>query len=699
MSPADSRRPSHKVLPTHLDKRAVVYVRQSTPQQVAEHRESADLQYQLVRRAVELGWPEPRVLVIDKDQGKSGQSADNRPGFQRMLAEISLGHVGIVLGREMSRLARSCKDWYQLLELCGLFHVLLADADGVYDPAEFNDRLLLGLKGTMSEAELHVLKTRMHHGRLNKVRRGEFFACVPVGYVKRPDGGIALDPDEQVRSVVPLILAKFTELGTVSKVHAYLVAHDVRVGLRVYKGPDKGTLVWHRPRRRTVYEILCHPFYSGTYVFGRHPSVRGTKGRRTASPDEWVCQIRDKIPAYITWDDYQANRRRLRESALYRGSNRTTGRAPTLLNGIVRCGKCGIPMSARNARVNVIPRYACDAALYEFGDPQCQGVSATAVDRLIESLVLKAVEPAALELSLRAAGELERDRERLREQWKQKLERVGYEVARAKRQYDAVDPENRLVARELERQWEAKLADQREVEEAYARFRDGQPQHLSAADRDRIRRLATDAPALWHASTTIGADRRAVVRQLIERVTLSRRGSSEIVDVVVRWRGATETRHVVRQGTHCYGQLADVDRLRDRLRALRGQGRTAREIAATLNAEGYHPSRGVAFNANRVGHLCVAWGLTDAPPGSESGGVPGANEWWLPDLARALRVPPLVVHQWRWYGWIHARQLPGKAGRVIVWADRSEVTRLRRLRAYEVKNRNQREIPAELTTP
>jgi DNA invertase Pin-like site-specific DNA recombinase len=699
MNPRDIRRLSHKVLATHLDKRAAVYIRQSTPQQVVEHRESTDLQYQLVRRAIELGWTEPRVLVIDEDQGKSGQSADNRPGFQRLLAEISLGHVGIVLGREMSRLARSCKDWYQLLELCGLFQVLLADADGVYDPAEFNDRLLLGLKGTMSEAELHVLKMRMHHGRLNKVRRGEFFTCVPIGYIKQPGGGIALDPDEQVRTVVRLILEKFAELGSVSKVHTYLVANDIRVGLRLYKGPDKGTLVWQRPRRRAVYEILCHPIYAGTYVYGRYPSVRGTKGRRTASPEEWACLLRDKVPAYITWDEYQANRRRLREHVLCHGSNQSTGRAPTLLNGIVQCGKCGTPMAARNARANAVPRYVCDAALYEFAEPQCQGVSAAAVDRLIESLVLRAVEPAALELSLRAAGELARDRERLHEQWKQQLERVGYEVARAKRQYDAVDPENRLVARELERHWEAKLSDQREIEEAYARFRDGQPQHLPAADRERIRRLAIDVPALWHAATTIGADRRAVVRQLIEQVILNRRGSTEIIDVVIRWRGTGETRHVTRQGTQQYVQLTNFERLKNRVRALRGVGQTAEEIAAALNSEGYHPSRGASFTAHRVRRLVVQWGMTDSPPGSETGGVPKTNEWWLPDLARELGIAPIVVHQWRWYGWVHARQLPGKSGRVIVWADRSEVQRLQRLWVYEIQHRNERTIPTELTTP
>src|SRR3954449_1749364 len=227
---------AHKIRPRHLDRLAIVYVRQSTAHQVATNRESTALQYQLRRRAVGLGWADDRVVVIDDDQGISGQSVENRPGFQRLLAEVSLGHVGIVFGREMSRLARSCKDWHHLLELCGLFHVLIGDADGIYDPTDPNDRMLLGLRGMMSEAELHVLRSRLHQGKLNKARRGELFTCVPIGYVRTPGGGIALDPDEQVRSVVALVFAKFAELGSLTKAHAFFVTHGIRLGLRLYKG-------------------------------------------------------------------------------------------------------------------------------------------------------------------------------------------------------------------------------------------------------------------------------------------------------------------------------------------------------------------------------------------------------------------------------------------------------------------------------
>jgi DNA invertase Pin-like site-specific DNA recombinase len=698
---------AHKVRPRHLERSAVVYVRQSTPQQVVEHRESADLQYQLRSRAVDLGWPDARVLIIDDDQGCSGRSIEGRLGFQRLLAEISLGHVGIVFGREMSRLARSNKDWHQLLELCGLFGVLLADADGVYDPGDVNDRLLLGLKGTLSEAETHVLRTRLLQGKLNKARRGELFTCVPIGDVRSADGGIAREPDEQARSVVDLIFAKFAELGSIPKVLDYLARHEVRVGLRPHRGPDRGKLVWRPARRCTLYEMLRHPAYGGAYVYGRQASDptrrvagRSKSGRRATDPREWVSFLRDRIPAYISWEQYEANRRRLRENDRGRGASRSaSGRAPTLLNGLLMCGRCGRPMAARSARPSANPRYACDAAKQEYGGPMCQGLVASAVDRLIEALVLRAVEPAALELSLRAAERLERDREGMHRHWKQTLERAGYEASRARRQYDAVDPENRLVARELERQWERTLSERRRLDEEYARFCHERPRYLTAGDRERIRSLAADVPALWEAATTTGADRRAVVRQLIEGVVAARRETSEVVEVLVHWRGGSESRHVVHQRLRRYDQLADYSGLEDRVKALRAAGRTGGQIADALNREGYRPPRGGAFTGNRVRKLFMRLGLADIPAGvGDTCDLPRGAEWWLPDLASRLGVRAIVVHRWRWSGRLHARQLLGENGRWIVWADRAEVKRLGMLRAWEVENRG-KSAPPELTTP
>jgi DNA invertase Pin-like site-specific DNA recombinase len=685
---------------------AVVYIRQSTQHQVANNRESRELQYQLRCRAIGLGWPDERVLVIDDDQGISGQSVENRPGFQRLLAEISLGHIGIVFGREMSRLARSCKDWHHLLELCGLFQVLIGDADGVYDPTDPNDRMLLGLRGMMSEAELHVLRSRLHQGKLNKARRGELFSCVPIGYVRTPEGGIALDPDEQVRAVVSMVFQKYTELGSLPQTHKFLIAHNIRLGQRTYKGPGKGQLVWQRPRRSTLYQMLRHPFYAGAYVYGRCPTdptrrALGRKsGRRNAPPEEWLCLLHDKVPAYISWEQYQENLRQLAANDRGRGSKAATGRAPTLLNGIVRCGRCQRSMKVCNARSTAHPRYVCDHEFFEYGGARCQSLTAAYPDRLIEKLVLQAVEPAAIELSLLATEQLEQNRQQLHAHWKQRLERADYEANRAGRQYDAVEPENRLVARELESQWQQRLAERQQVEEDYTRFQAEQPQQLTNADRERIRRLATDLPALWRAETTTGAERRAVVRLLIERVELTRRGRTEQVTVVVHWRGGTVTRHDVAQGLRTYAALGSYDQLRDRVIALRGEGLTADQIAETLNGEGYAVPRGDRFTGHRVRQLFVRFGLAGLPPGiHDECDLPCQDEWWLPALAAELNVPPIVVHRWRWSGWVSGRQLRGSQGRWIVRADQTEMSRLHRLRAFEIEHHGRQRPPLDLTTP
>ncbi|OWK39356.1 recombinase family protein [Fimbriiglobus ruber] len=708
MNPSDPTIPfGHKIRPRHRDRLAVVSIRQSTSHQVVSNRESADLQYQLRQRAVTLGWADERVLVIDDDQGISGTSVDNRPGFQRLLAEVSLEHVGIVFGREMSRRSRSCRDWHPLLELCALFQVLIADADGVYDPTEPSDRLLLGLRGMMSEAELHVLKARMHQGKLNKARRGELFTCVPIGYVRSPDDGIARDPDEQVRSVVSLVFATFAELGSLTKTHAYFVANNIPLGLRVYQGPGKGRLVGQRPRRSTLYGMLRHPISAGAYAFGRCPfdpqrriAGKPKSGRRVAPPEDWVCWLKDKVPADISWEQYEENGRRLTANDRGPGSKKATGRAPTRLNGIVRCGRCGQPMAARSARASANPRYACDREFQEYGGARCQSVVAGDPDRLVESLVLRAVEPASRELSFRAAERLEEDRERLHTHWKQRVERAGYEADRARRPYEAVDPANRLVARERERQWEQKLAEHQRLTEDYARFQVEQPRHLNDSDRGRIVAVAADLPGLWRSPTTTGGDRRAIVRLLIEGVELARHGESERVDVAIHWRGGTTTRHEVRQGLRKDTSVERYAELRQRVVTLRGEGLTADQIAGVLNDEGYRVARGETFTGHRVRQLWARFGRSGVPAGvRDASDLPGSDEYWLPTLADRLGVKPIVVHRWRWSGWLHARQLRGENGRWIVWASATEIRRLRRLRAFERKHHGRRTPPVELTKP
>ncbi len=322
---------SSKIHPRHLERLAIVYVRQSSIRQVHENVESRQLQYRLTERAVALGWSPARIVVIDEDLGISGQTVEGRLGFQRLLAEVSLDHVGIVLGIEMSRLARSCRDWHQLLDLCGVFGTLLGDADGIYEPRDYNDRLLLGLKGTISEAELHVLRGRMDAGKRNKASRGACFNHAPIGY-QRVREGFILEPDAQARAVVQLIFDKFSELGSLSAVLRYLRAQGLRIGYRPHRGPDREQLVWSKPNAPTLSNILHHPIYAGAYVYGRRKSDprrriagRPGTGRQWASPDEWQYLIHDALPAYISWSQWEQNQATLKENSTHYGRGAPRG--------------------------------------------------------------------------------------------------------------------------------------------------------------------------------------------------------------------------------------------------------------------------------------------------------------------------------------------------------------------------------------
>jgi DNA invertase Pin-like site-specific DNA recombinase len=343
---------SAKIYDHHLRRKSLVYVRQSSLQQVAENKESTARQYALRDRAIALGWCPTRVEVIDEDQGLSGQSALGRTGFQRLLAEVSLDHVGIILGLEMSRLARSCMDWHRLLEVCALFRTLLADQDGVYDPTDYNDRLLLGLKGTMSEAELHILKGRLHQGRLNKARRGELFNHAPIGYVRTANGEMVLDPDEQVQSVVRLIFDQFDQLGTLHSLLRYLVKHQIRIGVRPHSGLNRGNLEWHRPNRETLQNLLHHPIYAGYYRWGhravdprRKVAGRRSSGRTVCKPQDCEVLLPDHCPAYITPDRFWANQKRLENNRNRAKSMGAPRQGPSLLGGLLFCGLCGRRMS------------------------------------------------------------------------------------------------------------------------------------------------------------------------------------------------------------------------------------------------------------------------------------------------------------------------------------------------------------------
>src|SRR5215831_4741632 len=416
---------SPKLRPWHLDRLAIVYIRQSTPQQVLDHKESTARQYALADRAVALGWPRDRVLAIDDDLGKSGQSIEDRPGFQRLLAEVALDHVGLILGLEMSRLARSCKDWHHLLELCGRYRVLLADADGVYDPTDHSDRLLLGLHGVMNEAELHVLKQRMYQGTLNKARRGELFGTPPIGYIRLTSGEWVIDPDEQVRAVVRLVFDQFDREATLHGLLRYLVHHQIRIPVRPAGGPNKGQLEWHRANRATLQNLLRHPSYAGAYRFGHRPvdprkkqAGRPNTGKLIRRPEECLVLLRDRLPAYITWERFEANQERLTANRNLPGTPGAPRHGPALLAGLVRGGRRGRRLVVRYGGPKQSVSYTGARGSADYGEPSCQGLSnAGTLEELVTGQLLAAVQPAALAASLAAVAGVKQQQAELTRQW------------------------------------------------------------------------------------------------------------------------------------------------------------------------------------------------------------------------------------------------------------------------------------------
>lgn len=689
-----------KILDYHLTRLAVVYVRQSSPQQIFDHRESRERQYALADHAAALGWRKERILVIDDDQGQSGKSAEQRTGFQRLLEEVNMGHVGLVLALEMSRLARSNKDWHNLLERCTVFSTLLADQDGVYDPRNSNDRLVLGMKGTMSEFELVTMRNRLQGSLRNKAERCELFNGVPLGYLKLPSGEVVLDPDEQVRAVVTLIFEKFAELGSLRQVYRYLIGNDIRIGMRGRTGPCHGQVEWHRATMSTVLDLLHHPIYAGAYARGRRAidpqriSARTGAGILVWLPmEQWQVLKRDRLPAYITWEQYLANLQRLKENRFSKDTRGSARRGAALLSGLAVCGTCGRRLRTAYHHSN-IAHYYCTRSAVAVIEPSCPSVKAVAVDDVVAEAVLRALAPAGLEASMQAIADIQKERARLDRHWQQQLERARYEAERAECQFHAVEPENRLVARTLEQRWEEALRRHQQVQEDYDRFLQNQPRELTDQDRAKILALANDLPALWQAPQTTAADRKEIVRCLVERVVVDVRRGSEVVGVTICWRGGSTSAHQAVRPVKGFAHLKGLEQLLEHIAELRQQGLSSAQIAAKLNEEGYRtPRRRRLFTTDIVRQLLSRRGLTGERSDAKQ---LGPHEWWLLDLAGELDMSRDKLREWILRGWLHARRTP-VARMWIVWADRDELKRLRKLVARS--SQGVVSHPEELTTP
>ncbi|MBD9453665.1 recombinase family protein [Rhizobium sp. RHZ02] len=653
---------TEKIQSGHHDRQAIVYVRQSTVRQVEHNRESTRLQYALADRACRLGWRRDQITVIDDDLGRSGASTLDRPGFQRLVAEVGLGHVGMVIGIEVSRLARSCRDWHQLLEMCALFDTLIGDADGVYDPSTYNDRLLLGLKGTMSEAELHILKSRMHEGRKAKARRGELILGLPRGYVLKPSGEVALDPDEEVQRIIRLVFAVFERRRSISGVLRYLVDHDIALPDRIRSGPEKGDVCWNRPNNATIGDMLRHPTYAGAYVYGRSHSDgrlrlpgKPHSGRRIIGDrQKWMVLHQNALPAYIDWKTYEQNQDQMAKNRTrYPGVPRG---GAALLSGLVSCGVCGRKMVTGYNDDGREARYSCSWEATTYGGRHCQSISARPVDARVSALVLEAVSPSAIDVSLQVAEDIELERQQIHDGWKQRLERADYEVALARRRYEAVDPDNRLVARTLEKDWETALAKRQTFVDDHQRTLSKQPERLTEEEKEVIRHLAEDVPSLWTAESTSALDRQTIARIMLDRVVIQVFGETERAEIKCHWAGGIITTHPIIRTVRRFEQLEHHDEILARITALRDQGATAQQIADNLNAQGWSPAKKSRFDALIVQKLLVRKGLGKKRP-IWSGHIPRRNddEVTLQELSEKLG-----IHRQTAYGWLRRGKLRGR---------------------------------------
>jgi DNA invertase Pin-like site-specific DNA recombinase len=678
-----------KITREHQQRLAIVYVRQSTPQQVERNQESTKLQYALVDRAFHFGWARETIVTIDDDLGRSGSTIEGRLGFQRLVAEVGLGHVGLVLGIEMSRLARSCRDWHQLLEICALFDTLIADADGVYDPANYNDRLLLGLKGTMSEAELHILQARMLAGRNAKARRGELGKPLPMGYLRRPSGEVALDPDEQAQSVIRLVFALFERIRTVSGVLRHLVENDIKMPVRLAGGSGKGELQWRRPSRASLGDLFSNPIYAGVYVYGvrtidrrRHKPGRPSSGRRPPRPGNAEVFLPDRLPAYISWEQFERNQQQIR-------ANRTSERGPVragaaLLSGLIVCGRCGLRMTAAYNNAGHAARYLCIGARTSYDAPSCQTLKAAPVDDEVARLILKALAPAAIEASLAAALDLEAERKVLDRHWSQRLERAQHQVDQARRRYASVEPENRLVARTLEQDWETTLGEQARLLADHERFQRERPQAPSPAELAAIQDLTQDLPALWRAKTTTQQERQTIARLLLERVLVTVIGASEQVRLECHWQGGNRTSHQLVRPVAKLKALSAYPDLVARACELHRQGHNCVAIAAILNKESWRPpKRRDTFNGPMVRRILIGAGWIEAKRGTPRT-VPHRrpDEWTINELAAEIRAPPATIYHWVQKGRLSSRsvEVQGTFNKLVT-ADAATIAKLKAARA------------------
>jgi DNA invertase Pin-like site-specific DNA recombinase len=654
-----STEPSSKVQARHLSRNAYLYVRQSTLRQVFENSESTKRQYALQQRAIALGWRIEQVVVIDSDLGRSGASAVDREGFQRLVTEVGLGRAGIVMGLEVSRLARNSTDWHRLLEICALADTLILDEDGVYDPAHFNDRLLLGLKGTMSEAELHVLKARLRGGILNKARRGELEVRMPIGFVHDPQGRVRLDPDLRIQASVRQLLRTFDRTGSASATVKAFREQGLLFPRHALKGPRHGEILWSELTHSRTLFVLHNPTYAGAFTFGRTRQRKmpdGSTINKHLPQSEWTTLIRDAHEGYLSWEQYEQNLQRLRDNAKSYGEERERGaprEGPALLQGLAICAICSGRMTVRYHQwgKQTRPTYVCQHTGIETGRPICQSIHGAGLDQAVGKLLVELVTPMTLELALQVQKELESRSAEHDTMRRQEVERARYECDLARRRYMQVDPDNRLVADSLEAEWNEKLRAHEQANERYQKQRDADAAGITDKQRASIINLAKDFPQLWNDPRTPDRERKRMARLLITDVTVLK--GAEITAQIRLNGGTTQTLHVElpKRSWQLHQTPSAVVELVNQLL----ENHNDAEIARQLNAQGMRSGWGHEFNQAIVRRIREQHHLQSQYERLRARGLLTKQE-----IAERLDVQPDTIKKWRRAGLLRAHRFTGR---------------------------------------
>ena len=651
---------SARVEESHLKLPAYIYIRQSSMGQVLHHQESTERQYALKRKAIDLGWLEGTIRVLDGDLGISGAQSTGREDFKTLVADVSMGKVGAVFALEASRLARSCTDWHRLLELCSLSGTLIIDEDGCYDPAEFNDQLLLGLKGTMSQAELHFLRARLQGGKLNKAKKGKLKFPLPVGLCYDDQDRIVLDPDEEVRGAVRLLFESFRETGSAYGAVRRFADQGMGFPKRSYGGVWNGKLIWGRLTHGRVLGVIKNPSYAGTYVFGRYRYIReigqdgNIRSRVAAVPmSSWSVIIRDHHEAYISWQEYLDNQEMLKrnqtngEETLLSGSARE---GLALCQGLLLCEACGRRLSVRyQGNGGIYATYECTWRRRECLSKSCMTVRCDLVDRAAVKRALEVLQPAQIEIALKALEEVEKRDKALDRQWQMKIQRAEYEAQLAQRRYEEVDPANRLVAATLESRWNHALVALEEIKGQYAEHQQAEARLVTKEQKDRILSLAQDLPRLWDAPTTQARDRKRILRLLIKDITVERLSASRQILLHLRWQGGACEDVAITLPPSISDRMRYPHRIVERVRNL-ALNLPDSQIAATLNTEGQLSARGKPFTTSMIKWIRYRYRIPAAL-------LKGPQELTVKQTADKFGVSHHVVYYWIERGMIEARRI------------------------------------------